>query len=156
MKSCWKLQRPDLPSRSQTRSSARNRADPNFRACLRRVESEVRIALGGQAPTQAAEPVELLDLGRGQSLDVRIANREFMERHSVPESHRHEDTNRPFVDGAKQVYVPHEERTEVGRDAPGYQVEEHVTPVLFRDADWELVREVADGFLPAFPNLSFG
>src|SRR5256885_17043239 len=56
----------------------------------RQVHSPRRRRLRGLAPAGAAEPVEFIDLMRGQSLDVGVPHGEPMEGHRVPESSRDE------------------------------------------------------------------
>src|SRR5256885_1429300 len=53
---------------------------------LRQVQSPRGRRLRGLAAPGTTEPVELVDLMWRQPLDVRVSNRESMERHGVPES----------------------------------------------------------------------
>src|SRR6185503_17238574 len=118
---------------------------------LRQVHSPRGRWLRRLAAAGTTEPVEFFDVMWRQPLEVRVPNGESMEGHRVPESPRNQDPNGPFVYPQEQVGVPRQEDAEVRRRAARHEVDEDVTPVFLRDADRQLVREVANGLLLAFP-----
>src|SRR5207248_6932583 len=75
-----------------------------------------------------------------------FADRRFVERRSLSETTRQNQSDGPVVQATEQLGVADQELAEVQRDAAVHEIDEHKpTRVLLVDADGQLVGKAADG-----------